>query len=269
MKKDDIEKKELNITTEEKRSDEMDKPTKKAVAKPKKTVQKKPNTAETLTDAQTSEVIENVTDDVITSAYDSAEIQNYQKLCKEISQEINSVEKSYLSIAIKIHTIHKKKLYQIGNFANIYDFAYEKFGLSRATCNNYDNICKKFGKFDNVTDECIGLLPEYEVFSPSQLVAMFSLPKAVLKDIKPEMSVREIRRLQKTYEQQIESNSECIAQTSESKSRKPQKMELLKVSDINEVLETQTPALLNKFEEFKQAHPDSKYSISVTLVYEG
>ena len=52
-----------------------------------------------------------------------------------------------------------------------------------------------FGDHDPQTGDCIGIQPEYEPYSISQLIAMCNLPKELLKQVHPEMSVRAIQRL--------------------------------------------------------------------------
>lgn len=209
-------------------------------------------------------VIEKVIGEVVSSCFNSDELQGYQCGCDKIMHEINSVESSYLTIAMELYTIYKKKLYQIDNYPNIYDMAYDKFSLGRATCNNYINICEKYGVIDEAAQTCKGLLPEYEKFSSSKLVAMLGMPEKLQKEIRPEMSVREIRRKRQIYEEKLPDSPS----DSRKKARKKKKIELLKTVDIKEVTGANKELLLGKVQTFMQEHPEVKYDIAVTLVYE-
>lgn len=193
-------------------------------------------------------------------SFQAEEIQQYKNICDNIHKEITGVESSYLKIALELYKIRQKRLYQIDNYANVYDMAYDKFMLSRGTCCNYINICEKFGIIDEATGECTGLLPEYEDFSSSKLVAMLQLPKELCKEITPNMSVREIRRKRQIYEERLQ------PELTTKKPGKKKTIELLKTNNIAEVIDKDSSTLLEKYDSFIKDHPDGKYTISITLV---
>lgn len=211
------------------------------------------------------EEIEQVTGEPIDSIFKLDDIERYHEICNNIQTELCKVETSYLTIACDFYAIRHKKLFQIDNYANAYDMALEKYGLSRGTCNNYINICEKFGAIDESTGECTGLKPEYTDYSSSQLVQMLQVPKEHLKDFSPDMSVREMKRQKEIYKEKgvpLEAPNEP-----KSNSAKTKKLELMKSKDITEVLKTDNPLLAEKLSIFESEHPDTDFDISITLVY--
>ncbi len=202
------------------------------------------------------------------SSFQPDEVKQYQELCNKIQAEIGSVESAYLTIAMELYTIREKQLYQIDNYPNVYDMAYDKFSLSRATCNNYINICKNFGKIDEVKKECSGLLPEYEKFSSSKLVAMLNIPDELRKEITPDMSVREIKRKRQIYEERklLSDNPSDNSEDLPKKSGGKKVIELLKTDNIAELIEKDNNILLEKYDSIMREYPDAKYTISITLL---
>lgn len=218
---------------------------------------KKENSNETIT-----EIIEKVTGEVENTNFSATDYRNYDKFCNAINKDLTKIEGAFLSIATNLYNIYTKELYKIENYENIYDMASEKFGLSRGSCNNYINICKKFGAIDDTSKKCTGLLPEYKEYSPSKLAVMRSMPKALLSEVKPDMSVRQIIDLKANKPKTEEAKG-----TKTEKANKQEKQELLKISDINEIFDTEKDNLLDQIKKFKQEHPDTEYKISITLTY--
>lgn len=71
-----------------------------------------------------------------------------------------------------------------------YKFCARYFGLSKSTVYALKGLYYKFS--DLYTGE---VLDQFKAFGHSQLVEMLSLPKEKFSDVKPEMTVREIRKL--------------------------------------------------------------------------
>lgn len=213
-------------------------------------------------DSEKTTEIEKVKGDIVPFPKDV--IQSYEAICSHIHTELDKAETSYLVIARELYVIRHKKLFQIENYASVYEMAQEKYGFSRGACNNYINICEKFGQIDEKTGECTGLLPEYESYSSSQLTEMLQVPKEHLSEFTPDMSVRKMRRLKKTYKE----NGIPLEDSKNANSTKTKKKELLKSKDITEVLKTDNPLLAKKLSEFESEHPDIDFDIAITIVYE-
>ncbi|MBM6668788.1 hypothetical protein H6A64_13325 [Lacrimispora saccharolytica] len=196
---------------------------------------------------------------------DKAEL--YQQLCSVIEKNQRTGTKAYISIAVSLSRIYQDKLYKEENYANIYDFAFEKFGLSKTNVFNYLSIVKNFGMKEGQREEIKGLKPEYESFSSSQLIAMTKLDEDVRKEIKPNMSVREINRKRRYWEEKhaLDSGKNDVAISN--KRHKKEKIELIKTKDVQEILEG--TIWLHKIEEQEERHPGRQFDVVVSLVFKG
>lgn len=152
-----------------------------------------------------------VTAQSITESLKKAEEQNakqtlandkrlYTRFKKQIDNAYTKMESCYLDTAIAIHSIYSKKLYKLDNFKNIYDFAKQNYDIARGTTNGFINICERFGRVgENGT--VVELLPEYQPYSISKLKIMLRFPKELLAECSPDMSVRELQKKGKEFEQ--------------------------------------------------------------------
>ena len=64
----------------------------------------------------------------------------YEKLYSVIEENQKKGTKAFVSIAVSLFGIYQHELYKEQNYANIYDFALEQFGLSKTNVFNYLNI---------------------------------------------------------------------------------------------------------------------------------
>lgn len=189
----------------------------------------------------------------------------YEKLYSVIEENQKKGTKAFISIAVSLFGIYEHELYKEKNYANIYDFAFEQFGLSKTNVFNYLNIVKNFGMKDENGEGFKGLKAEYEKFSSSQLISMLKLNEQLREEITPDMSVREINRKRRYWEEEhpIATDEKRISVAS--KKPKKEKVELMKTGDIQEILEG--TALLNKIAEQEERYPEKEYDVVVSLIY--
>ena len=189
----------------------------------------------------------------------------YEKLYSVIEENQKKGTKAFISIAVSLFGIYEHELYKEKNYANIYDFAFEQFGLSKTNVFNYLNIVKNFGMKDENGEGFKGLKAEYEKFSSSQLISMLKLNEQLREEITPDMSVREINRKRRYWEEEhpIATDEKRISVAS--KKPKKEKVELLKTGNIQEILEG--TALLNKIAEQEERYPEKEYDVVVSLIY--
>lgn len=166
-------------------------------------------------ETKTSTAMNPPTTDSITKQLQLAEEKNkksqlaedrrlYKRFKCQIDKAYQSMENSYLQTAFALHAIYKNKLYQLDNFKNIYDFAKENYSIARGTCNNFINICEKFGVL-NENGNIMELSPTYAQYSVSQLAVMLSFPQELLQKCDKSKSVRELKRMRIEYESGLQS----------------------------------------------------------------
>ena len=189
----------------------------------------------------------------------------YEKLYSVIEENQKKGTKAFISIAVSLFGIYEHELYKEKNYANIYDFAFEQFGLSKTNVFNYLNIVKNFGMKDENGEGFKGLKAEYEKFSSSQLISMLKLNEQLREEITPDMSVREINRKRRYWEEEhpIATDEKRISVAS--KKPKKEKVELLKTGNIQEMREG--TALLSKIAEQEERYPEKEYDVVVSLIY--
>lgn len=196
------------------------KKTTKATAKTATKTTAKTNT-KTKEDATTTTAMNPPTADSITKQLQLAEEKNkktqlandkrlYKRFKCQIDKAYQSMENSYLQTAFALHAIYKHKLYQLDNFKNIYDFAKETYSIARGTCNNFINICEKFG-VPNENGNIMELSPTYTQYSVSQLAVMLAFPQELLTKCDNSMSVRELKRMRVEYESGLQAPTDTQA----------------------------------------------------------
>ena len=169
--------------------------------------------------ATTTTVMNPPTADSITKQLQLAEEKNkkaqlaedkrlYKRFKCQIDKAYQSMENSYLQTAFALHAIYKNKLYQLDNFKNIYDFAKENYSIARGTCNNFINICEKFGVL-NENGNIMELSPTYSQYSVSQLAVMLAFPQELLDKCDKSKSVRELKRMRIEYENGLQTKADA------------------------------------------------------------
>lgn len=189
----------------------------------------------------------------------------YEKLYSVIEENQKKGTKAFISIAVSLFGIYQHQLYKEKNYVNIYDFAFEQFGLSKTNVFNYLNIVKNFGMKDENGEGFKGLKAEYEKFSSSQLISMLKLNEQLREEITPDMSVREINRKRRYWEEEHPVTTDEKGTSVASKKPKKEKVELLKTGNIQEILEG--TALLSKIAEQEERYPEKEYDVVVSLIY--
>lgn len=113
----------------------------------------------------------------------------YSRLDGIIRDRMQDMQKASFDIAFALHDIYQHSYHKIGGYKDIYGYAKERYGISRGTTNNMINIVDRFGAPDGP-----GLKPAYAGFSSTQLICMLGHTDTELKDIRPQMSSREIKK---------------------------------------------------------------------------
>lgn len=247
--------------------------TKKAPAKTQKPAEKQ-NPMSSLLESEKREIIEKVSGEVIVPAADAASIHlkagmDLSTLRMEISQCMGEIRKSYLLIAMKVQAIYNRKLYKAAGYTNITDMTMHEWNLSPATTSCFLNICNRFGVLDPKTGDCIGLQPEYESYSSSQLREMLPIPEKYLPELNPKMTIREIRNIKNYIKSQNgtpDGNASSPVNPPE-KARRKRNLELLTTTGLVD-LDNVKAELLEKLGEFESAHPDTQYHITINLSFE-
>ena len=107
--------------------------------------------------------------------------RDYQKSCRCIAQSMASVEKNIIKIAVELTRVHQNEWYALDGYKNIYDFAKDRYNISRGTCSNYLGLCSVFGLDSKFTSTQMFILLPY------------ARKGGDISEFSPDMSTRELK----------------------------------------------------------------------------
>lgn len=165
--------------------------------------------------------------------FQAAELGKLRKYEDCITKEIGTICKSFCKIGFYLWKIKEDDLYLLSDCKNVYDYGQLYFNFKRASVANYIRVCEHFSKRDKDGNPTAVLDENFRNFTYSQLTEMASLPESMVPEIKPEMTVKEIKGLKSGKAAQTESQegpeeAECPSgSVAESEFTPPQKYEEL------------------------------------------
>lgn len=110
----------------------------------------------------------------------------------EIDQRITrSAVEAVIEIGYYLKQIRDRKLYLEAGCKDVYEYAEKQYGYSRSTTSRNMNRNDRFSVGGNSPE----LAEEYRLYSKSQLQEMLSLEGGQLKEVKPDMTVKQIREM--------------------------------------------------------------------------
>ena len=113
--------------------------------------------------------------------------EEYKSSCRQIVNSMKSLETSFIKLALALHNVDSGKLYEIEGYKNVYEFAKERYNISKSTCYNYLGLVDAFG----LTADSKPL------YTYTQMVALLPAVRAgvdIEAKISPNMSVSEIKK---------------------------------------------------------------------------
>lgn len=126
--------------------------------------------------------------------FSESDKERYDTLVEQLRDAWQTVQKSTLQTSFITYEVYTKGLYKIDGFKNIYEFGADMFGQSKSTVNRLINIVDRFGERIENGKPVQAIDEKYNGYSQSQLEVMLGHSDEELKDITPEMSVREISK---------------------------------------------------------------------------
>lgn len=205
-----------------------------------------------------NEKIEESKGEVLDVEFDAKQREKYEQLCEEIQRDCSQIKLALVKTGMSLYEIERTKSFKIDNYETIQEMASKKFNIGTTYCNQCINICKKFGRFDEKTGECLGLKEKYEVYNTSQLCEMLSMKEELRQKVSSNMTIARIRELKKEDKQKQRAEKGIFTNKTE---------QIFKAPNSEDVLEVNKETLLEKIEEFKKEHPTTEFEISVSLVY--
>lgn len=140
------------------------------------------------------------------------EMIDYDQAKNFIATSIKDIARSFVKIGYYLKYIKEKELYKEDGYQDIWEFAFDTYGISRSTASRYIAINDRFSEHGNSPV----LAAVYQDYSKSKLQEMLYLTDEQIENVTPEMTVKEIREIRET-EQCIETEpAKCITGKSSS-----------------------------------------------------
>ena len=140
------------------------------------------------------------------------EMIDYDQAKNFIATSIKDIARSFVKIGYYLKYIKEKELYKEDGYRDIWEFAFDTYGISRSTASRYIAINDRFSEHGNSPV----LAAVYQDYSKSKLQEMLYLTDEQIENVTPEMTVKEIREIRET-EQCIETEpAKCITGKSSS-----------------------------------------------------
>lgn len=128
------------------------------------------------------------------ATFSESDVARYDSLVSSLKDSWGAVQKATMKTAFVLFEVYNSGLYRIDGYKNIYEFGLDMFGQSKSTVNRLINIVDRFGKQIANGKPVEEIDAKYSGYSQSQLEVMLGHTDDELKAIKPEMSVREIKK---------------------------------------------------------------------------
>lgn len=121
--------------------------------------------------------------------------KSLDSLTENIRREVDGISKSFCKIGYFLWKIREDKLYLARDFKNVYDFGESVLGFRKSSTGNYISVCERFSRRDAKGNPSRELMDDYKSFSYTQLTEVLSLPEGKEKEVSPDMTVKEIRKI--------------------------------------------------------------------------
>lgn len=125
-------------------------------------------------------------------------IFQWQEWKEEIRRKLQETTDSFIQIGYKLKQIRNSEAFRQDGYEDIFEFAFEEYGLSKSVTSRFIAINDKFSLDGN--GEVLN--PEYEGIGSSKLSEMLTLTDAECQMITKETTVKEIRELKRMDRQQ-------------------------------------------------------------------
>ena len=142
--------------------------------------------------------------------YGMFNLREERELAKEsyeyITRDVNDIKTNAIRFGFHLMECKENRYYEDYGFNNFYEFIEKNWRLEKSTVSRYINLFMEFSLYQDGQHK-IFLDSKYEGYSYSQLSEMLPLSDKQRKQIKPEMTITEIRELKKSWKKEKQNSS--------------------------------------------------------------
>lgn len=124
----------------------------------------------------------------------------FQSVCQLIQEKQLNMAENYVAIGYYLRKAREAELYRDGGYASIHEMASSEFGMARQTAEHCMRINEKFSE----GGDSPALEEAFRKYGKSQLQEMLYLTDEQLEDVRPDMTVKDIRNIRKPMEKKAE-----------------------------------------------------------------
>lgn len=136
------------------------------------------------------------------------EIPNYltgnNGVTEKIKRAMYDAAKQFVYIGFLLWEVEQYKYFIAGGYKDVYDYAAQELNFKRSSTKNFIAIARTFGnkyydQYNQIYSQLptMNLKPEYKDFNYSQLVEMLAMSDKQREQVKPDMTIRQIREIKK------------------------------------------------------------------------
>lgn len=151
---------------------------------------------------------------------------------KYIYSDMNNIRHSFISLGFHLSEFERCGYYKDFGYASLAEFSEKNLGLDKSALSRYISVFRRFSMIDDNYSHKMYLDDKYKNFSFSQLSEMVPMSDELISQVKPDMSVKQIRELKKNNVSQKNENVSQVA-TSQQEGKKEGKDENLKVLKLH------------------------------------
>ncbi|MBD5495490.1 MAG: hypothetical protein HDR12_14295 [Lachnospiraceae bacterium] len=139
---------------------------------------------------------------------------------KYLYTDITDIRKYYIRLGFHLDEFERYKYYEDFGFLTLEDFCDKNLGLDKSAVSRCINVYREFNASNYVTykngvaqkGSAIELSEQWENYSYTQLCEMLPLNSKQRKDIKPDMTIKEVREYKKSLKEKDTASSVASTQ---------------------------------------------------------
>lgn len=115
----------------------------------------------------------------------------YQDAKEIIREKLHNMSRDFVAIGYYLKLIRDGELYKEDGYTSLWEFAEDNYGIRRTTASRWMSMNDKFSQDGNTPI----LAEQYRDFGKSQLQEMLYLDDKQMEEVKPDMTVKDIRKI--------------------------------------------------------------------------
>lgn len=127
-----------------------------------------------------------------------------------IAGDVSDIKNQYIRLGFHLNECYKKKYYEDFGYENFNEYCEKNFRLDKTAVSRCISVWESFAEVERDSRK-MWIDKKYENFNYSQLCELLPLTEKQRKQVRPEMSVKQIRELKKKWKDTSRSERDAVA----------------------------------------------------------